>query len=312
MQEVIQIQNLKKTYPIPKTNRRLEVLKGISFSVKQGEIFGILGPNGAGKTTTLEIIEGLNKQDSGKAVVLNFDNLLEPENIKQNIGVQLQSADYLPSLTLGELLDLFASFYKNSALWDKFELLKIVGLEKKLEEQYKNLSGGQKQRFTIASSLVNKPKIIFLDEPTVGLDPQARRNLWSLIKDINQTGITVVLTTHFMDEAEFLCHRVAILDEGKILVIKEPKKLIEDLSHTTQISFFTEKPIAENLFQNFGITKILNHYPKMILEIPSLNLVSPIAKLLSDKQINFSGFTVKSASLEDVYLDITGKEYLEN
>jgi ABC-2 type transport system ATP-binding protein len=192
-------------------------------------------------------------------------------------------------------------------------LLKLVNLEEKKNEFVKNLSGGQKQRFTIASSLVNKPEIIFLDEPTTGLDPSARRNLWELVRTINQSGITVVLTTHYMEEAEYLCNRVAIMDEGKILEIDEPRKLIEKLSQTTQASFLVKNRIDEKLFTNLPhVTKVYDKYPKIILELNSLHGITHIVETLSHHNIAFAGFSVKTASLEDVYLDLTGKEYNEN
>ncbi len=301
---VIEVLNLKKSY------ENLEAVKGISFSVVKGEIFGILGPNGAGKTTTLEIIEGLKSQSSGQVKVLGFDNLKEIHEIKKRIGVQLQTSQYLPHLTLGELIDLFSSLYKKNV--DRKFILSLVNLNSRENEEFKNLSGGQKQRFTIATSLVNEPEILFLDEPTTGLDPKARRDLWKLIKEINTRGITVVLTTHYMEEAEFLCHRVAILDSGKILEIDEPKKLIDRLSDTTQISFFTDNGVDHSIFKNVPeIEKIYSTYPKIILEISSLDKISSVVNLLKQNHIPFYGFTVKTASLEDVYLDLTGKEYQE-
>lgn len=312
MKNVIEVTNLKKSYPVakPKNGERFfEALHGISFSVEQGEIFGILGPNGAGKTTTLEIIEGLGRQTEGKVKVLGIDNTKDITAIKQKIGVQLQSSDYFPSLTLGELLDLFSSFYGKNK--NRTELLRLVNLEDKENEFVKNLSGGQKQRFTIASSLVNDPEIIFLDEPTTGLDPAARRQLWNLIKDINSRGITIVLTTHYMEEAEYLCHRVAIMDQGKILNINEPQKLIEDVSHTTQVSFLTTHELAPGFFSKIPqVERTYNQYPKIIIELKSLDPISAIVALLKEKHIRFSGFTVRTASLEDVYLDLTGHEYL--
>jgi ABC-2 type transport system ATP-binding protein len=192
------------------------------------------------------------------------------------------------------------------------ELLKLVGLEDKKNFEVKNLSGGQKQRFTIATSLVHNPKILFLDEPTTGLDPKARRDLWALIKNLNNQGMTIVLTTHYMEEAEFLCHRVAILDQGKILQIDEPRKLVEDLSHTTQVAFLTEEKIDPGVFSNVpGIEKIYNDYPKVVLEVKDLDHISQIVQLLKKNKIAFSGFSVKTASLEDVYLDLTGRQFGE-
>src|SRR3989344_5065833 len=295
MENVITVENLQKTY-ILKDKNPLKALKGISFFVQKGEIFGILGPNGAGKTTTLEIIEGLKQQTEGKVQVMGFDNVAQTEEVKKRIGVQLQSSHYLPYLSLKELLNLFGSFYNKNM--DYKALLHLVELEDKAKEYPANLSGGQKQRFSIASSLVNSPQILFLDEPTTGLDPAARRNLWALIKRLNASGLTIVLTTHYMEEAEYLCHRVAIMDEGKILKINEPKKLIDDLAHTTQISFLTEQKIEEKIFQGFQeIEKIYNDFPKIILEIKSLEHISKIVQLLKQNQINFSGFTVRTASL---------------
>ncbi len=342
MDNVIEVQNLKKVYPSPKGKQPLEALKGVSFFVEKGEVFGILGPNGAGKTTTLEIIECLKPQTSGEVAVLGFDNVKSPDDIKKRIGVQLQSSQYLHHLSLGELLDLFASFYGNKsplpnppppgegintaisssplrgeARWgwtkdDKKNLLQLVSLEDKEHAEFANLSGGQKQRFTIATSLVHEPQILFLDEPTTGLDPKARRDMWQLVKTINARSITIVLTTHYMEEAEFLCHRVAIMDQGKILEIDEPKKLIDRLSETTQISFFTDSRLDQNFFRTLPeIKKIHASYPKVILEITSLDKISAVVNLLKQHSIVFYGFTVKTATLEDVYLKLTGKEYEE-
>lgn len=310
MEYVISVENLKKTYPASrKTKDVLHAVNGISFNVKKDEIFGILGPNGAGKTTTMEIIEGLKKQTSGNVTVLEFSNLKQPDEIKKRIGVQLQSSEYLPSLTLSELITLFGSLYGRTV--NPMKLLAFVGLEEKAGAEVKNLSGGQKQRFTIASSLVNEPQILFLDEPTTGLDPKARRNIWELIRHINSRGITVVMTTHYMEEAEYLCNRVAIMDRGAILEIDEPKKLINDLSHTTQISFFVTEEMPKDIWQPVreSIEKLYSNYPKVILEIKTLDVVGTILTILKEHHVDFSGFTVKTASLEDVYLHLTGKEY---
>jgi ABC-2 type transport system ATP-binding protein len=313
MSEVIIVKDLKKSYPLPRKSRKngetyFEAVKGISFSVDQGEIFGILGPNGAGKTTTLEIIEGLTIQTSGTVSVLGLDNIKDTASIKQQIGVQLQSSDYLPFMNLEELLQLFAGLYGKTA--DVEKLLGFVNLESKRYAQVKDLSGGQKQRFSLASALVNDPKILFLDEPTTGLDPRARRDVWELVRKINEQGTTIVLTTHYMEEAEYLCNRVAIMDAGKILAVNNPKKLIEDLSHTTQISFLTEEEIDPKIFASIpDIEKIYNNYPKVVIEIKSLNVIGDIIKTLQENKISFSSFTLKTASLEDVYLDLTGKVY---
>jgi ABC-2 type transport system ATP-binding protein len=310
MDKVIEVKDLKKVYQAPGSKEPLEALKGTSFFVEKGEVFGILGPNGAGKTTTLEIIEGLKQQTSGTVTVLGMDNIDSADEIKKQIGIQLQSSQYLHHLSLGELLDLFASLYNRKA--DRKALLGLVDLVEKETAEFQDLSGGQKQRFTIATSLVHNPSILFLDEPTTGLDPAARHQMWELVKNINAKGVTIILTTHYMEEAEFLCHRVAIMDQGKILEIDEPKKLIDRMSDTVQVSFFTEKPISENIFKNFpDVKKVHAGYPKVILEITSLEKISAILNLLKQNNIIFYGFTAKTASLEDVYLQLTGKEYQE-
>lgn len=221
---IIGVSNLIKNYG------QFEAVKGISFEVHEGEIFGLLGPNGAGKSTTLEIIETLREKTSGEVIVNGFNLDKDPNEIKKIIGVQLQASGFYPGLNLTELLELFAGLYNHDI--DPIALLKLVNLEDKAKNKYKELSGGQKQRFSIATTLINKPKIIFLDEPTTGLDPQARRNLWDLITDIRKRGTTVIITTHYMDEAEVLCDRVAIIDSGRIIALDTPDKLIDNLVAT--------------------------------------------------------------------------------
>jgi len=246
---VITVRNLVKKYG------DFTAVNGISFDVSEGEIFGLLGPNGAGKTTTLEIIETLREKTSGSVTVHGFDLDKHPQEIKKIIGVQLQSAGYYPNLNLRQLIDLFAGLYNRPV--DAMALLDTVNLREKAKNKFKELSGGQKQRFSIATTLINDPAVIFLDEPTTGLDPQARRNLWDLIRQVRDRGTTVVLTTHYMDEAEALCERVAIVDSGQIISLDTPAGLID--------------------------------------------------KLLA------SGFhrrqEVKAANLEDVFLNLTGREY---
>ena len=249
MKPIIKVSNLAKRYGT------LEAVKGISFDVYEGEIFGLLGPNGAGKTTTLEIIETLREKTSGEVLVDGLSIDKDMQRIKQTIGVQLQSAGYYPNLNLVELIHLFAGLYNEKV--DAQAMLRLVGLEDKGKSKYKELSGGQKQRFSIATTLINKPKIVFLDEPTTGLDPQARRNLWGLIREIRDKGATVVITTHYMDEAENLCDRVAIVDSGRIVSIDTPDQLID---HLVASGFERQKEI-------------------------------------------------KKASLEDVFLNLTGKEW---
>jgi len=202
----------------------------ISFEVFEGEIFGLLGPNGAGKTTTLEILETLRDKTSGEVMVDGFSVDQDPGNIKKRIGVQLQAAGYYPNLNLTELIELFSGLYGIKV--DPTEMLVKVSLTDKAKARYKELSGGQKQRFSIATTLINNPRIVFLDEPTTGLDPQARRNLWDLIRSIRDAGTTVVITTHYMDEAEVLCDRVAFVDVGKVIGINSPDHFIDELVAT--------------------------------------------------------------------------------
>lgn len=237
MNKIISVSNLVKNYG------NFQAVKGISFDVYEGEIFGLLGPNGAGKSTTLEIMETLRHKTSGEVMICGYDLDKNPENIKKMIGVQLQTSGYYPGLNLVELINLFAGLYNEEV--DAMSLLKMVNLVDKAKNKYKDMSGGQKQRFSIATTLINKPKVIFLDEPTTGLDPQARRNLWELIKNIKSQGTTIIITTHYMDEAEQLCDRIAIIDEGKIISLDTPDKMIDKLVST---GFEKPKPVkAANL-----------------------------------------------------------------
>ncbi len=218
---IIEVTDLTKTYGT------LKAVDGVSFAVRTNETFGILGPNGAGKTTTVEIMEGLRVPDGGKAIVCEVDVVQNPQQVKSKIGVQLQASAFTDNLRLGELIDLFASFYRRKV--NSKEILQQVGLTDKASSYYPKLSGGQKQRFSIATALVNNPQVLFLDEPTTGLDPQARRNLWELVKGMKKQGMTIVLTTHYMDEAEELCDRVAVFDHGKVIALDSPDALIKSL-----------------------------------------------------------------------------------
>jgi len=218
---IIAVKDLVKNYG------NFEAVKGISFDVYENEIFGMLGPNGAGKSTTLEIIETLREKTSGEVTVDGHDLDKEPGEIKKIIGVQLQTSGYYPGLNLVDLIELFCGLYNKDM--EPMELLQMVNLTEKAKSKFKELSGGQKQRFSVATTLINDPKIIFLDEPTTGLDPQARRSLWELVRTIRSRGTTVIITTHYMDEAEYLCDRVAVIDSGKIVALNSPDQMIDDL-----------------------------------------------------------------------------------
>ena len=221
MPPIVQVNDLRKRYG------EIEAVRGISFFVEPGEVFGLLGPNGAGKTTTVEILEGLRKADGGSATVAGVDVFANPAGVKRRIGVQLQASAFPDNLTARETVRFFAACYDLEV--DELALLRQVELEERAGQPQMKLSGGQRQRLSIATALVNQPQVLFLDEPTTGLDPQARRNLWELIRSIQGRGTTVFLTTHYLDEAEILCDRVAIMDEGNIVALDPPRKLIDDL-----------------------------------------------------------------------------------
>ena len=218
---IIQVNDLRKSYG------DLKAVDGVSFSVGSGEVFGILGPNGAGKTTTVEILEGMRPPDSGTAMVSGIDVQKDPRGVKKVIGIQLQSSAFFDRLNLAEILDVMASIYRKQI--DPLVLLGSVELADRAKSMFRDLSGGQKQRFSVASTLVNDPVLLFLDEPTTGLDPQARRHMWELIKQFKSEGRTVLLTTHYMEEAAELCDRVAIMDHGKIVAMDRPAALVDDL-----------------------------------------------------------------------------------
>ena len=221
MDAIVTVSNLQKSYSDKK------VVNGISFEVKKGEIFGILGPNGAGKTTTLEMIEALRPIDGGTVTVNGIDVAQHPYKIRSIIGVQPQSPAFQDKTKLSELIEMFAAAYGEKVNPRKF--LEEVNVLEKADSYVENLSGGQKQRFSIAAALVHNPKVFFMDEPTTGLDPQARRHLWELVEDVRSRGISVILTTHYMDEAEMLCDRIAVMDNGNIIALDTPKQLIKDL-----------------------------------------------------------------------------------
>ena len=220
-ENIIQVHDLRKSYG------DLKAVDGISFGVSAGEVFGILGPNGAGKTTTVEILEGMRAPDSGIAVVNGIDVQKDPRAVKKIIGIQLQSSAFFDRLSLVEILDVMASLYHRQI--DALVLLRDVELDDRANALFKELSGGQKQRFSVASTLVNDPILLFLDEPTTGLDPQARRHMWELVQRFKSEGRTVLLTTHYMEEAEELCDRVAIMDHGKIVAMDRPAALVDSL-----------------------------------------------------------------------------------
>jgi ABC-2 type transport system ATP-binding protein len=304
MEKVISVKNLTKKYG------DLVAVNDISFEVTKGEIFGLLGENGAGKTTTLEMIEGLRRPSSGEIKVLDCDIVEHRDSVKERIGVQLQSSAYYQFLTLKEILELFGSFYAKNISAD--ELLKMVELESKSDSLIGSLSGGQRQRFSIVASLVNDPEVVFLDEPTTGLDPIARRNLWDLIVKIKSQGKTVILTTHYMEEAEILCDRVAIMETGKILVMDETHKLIEQAKFPFTITFIDKQIDEKNLAELKKLAEIENVFGKeskytlKIKNQASLNAALKIVQSIAPESL-----TVGRATLEDLFIELTGKQIEE-
>lgn len=297
---IIEVKRITKKYG------DFKAVDNISFAVMKGETFGILGPNGAGKTTTLEMIESLRSITRGKIMVDKFDVSRNPDSVKKIIGVQLQASTYFERLKLSELLNLFASFYHTKI--NAMKLLTEVGLEQKINSFVDNLSGGQKQRFSIASTLVNDPKIVFLDEPTTGLDPQARRNVWQLVAEIKAKGQTIVLTTHYMEEAEQLCDRIAIMDQGKIIDLDTPKALIRKHGSGSMVSFKTSKVIDEKLLKKIAKVKKVTTSGQRY-ELSSSNEMATLKDLLKlEKKYQIKDISVRPSTLEDVFLNLTGKQ----
>lgn len=305
MENVIKITNLRKNYG------NFTAVNDISFEVAKGEIFGLLGENGAGKTTTLEMIEGLRKPTAGEIKILGLDSEKDKDKIKVKIGVQLQSSAYYSFLTLKEILQLFGQFYPTHQ--DPMQLLESVNLKEKADSYVGKLSGGQRQRFSIVASLINNPEIVFLDEPTTGLDPRARRKLWDLISDIKKQGKTIVLTTHYLEEAEMLCDHIAIMESGKIIAKDKTHKLIEMAKTPFKLNFFAPKITDAEItkLKQFAPVHELvgkSHYFEMGIQTQK-DLDSAITLLQKGSP---ESFTVGRASLEDVFIELTGKKLQED
>ncbi len=297
----IEVANLVKTYGATRA------VDGISFEVKDGEVFGMLGPNGAGKSTTTEMIEGLRTPDTGTIAVLGIDVIKNPDAVKQRIGIQLQTTALYQKLTVRELLKLFASFYTKAL--PVAELVSVVNLEEKADTISKNLSGGQKQRLAVALALVNDPEIVFLDEPTTGLDPQARRSMWDVVTNLQKRGKTVFMTTHYMEEAERLCDRVAVVDHGKMIALGPPQTLIRENFHETALEFSTNEhlpadqlkglPFVESIQAENGITTLYSNGVS--------RTTNALMALAEERNTELKGFAIRMATLEDVFLKLTGR-----
>jgi ABC-2 type transport system ATP-binding protein len=298
---IIQAEGLYKNYGA------VEALRGVSFSVEEGEIFGLLGPNGAGKTTTVEILEGMRTPDKGRARVCGMDPEASGERFKERIGAVLQSTSLPDKIRVKEALDLFADFYTSRL--DSNDLLKRFQLEEKRNAFYSQLSGGQKQRLALAMALVNDPQVVFLDEPTAGLDPQVRREIYTIIEELKQAKKTVLLTTHYIEEAERLCDRVAIVDCGKVIVMGTPRELKQHSAGTTRIEVRLAKPVQNGtLAQLEGVADCREFDGSFVLHSsrPPQTIVALVKQLESDNN-ELQSLEMFSPSLEDVFIELTGR-----
>lgn len=293
----------------------VNAVDGVSFNVRRGEIFGILGPNGAGKTTTLEIIEGLQSPTQGSVTVLGMDIRRQGVQIKARIGVQLQSAAYFDYLSLNEILALLGSFYPKSVR--PSELLEQVDLADQAKMRLNQLSGGQKQRFTIAASLVNFPELVILDEPTTGLDPLARRNIWGLIRQIHQRDVTIVMTTHYMEEAQNLCQRLAIMDQGRLVTVDTPPNLISQLGAAYSVKVVLANPLTKSQIAAFdgGVEVVQGHVQDKNTYLLRLKgdskALGPVLEQIGKNGSGLEHMEITPVTLEDVFLELTGKELLD-
>jgi ABC-2 type transport system ATP-binding protein len=304
MDRVIEVSDLVKQYP------GVRAVDGISFEIHRGEIFGMLGPNGAGKTTTIECIEGLRRPDQGRIRVLGLDPRGDGYALRERIGIQFQSAALPDRLKVWEALDLFASFYQKSSDWRP--LLEKMGLEEKRNAYLSKLSGGQKQRVFIALALVSDPEIVFLDELTTGLDPQSRRTMWDLVWQIQSQDKTVFLTTHFMEEAERLCDRVAIIDHGRIIALDTPRSLVDSLGDESRVVFEADRPVEHGLFTALaGVTRVEKIGERTLVYGAKDGLIGRVVNVLESAGISFNNIHSEQPTLEDVFLKLTGKEIRE-
>ena len=301
----IEVSNLRKTYG---THTAVD---GISFTVAAGEIFGMLGPNGAGKTTTVECIEGLRQPDAGHVQVLGMTHGRQTAEIKARMGVGLQTTGLFPKLTVREIINLYATFFPRSL--PTSDLIELVGLKEKVNAYSAQLSGGQKQRLAIALALVNDPDLVFLDEPTTAMDPAARRSVWDLVLDLKARGKTVVLTTHYMEEAAHLCDRVAVVDRGRIIAEGRPDDLVRDHFAETAIEFSTPRGVAlDRLMELDGVNRVMEENGSTTLlstEVPET--VAALLAFAKAQQFRLDRFTVRNATLEDLFLRLTGRRIRE-
>ncbi|PKO19088.1 MAG: multidrug ABC transporter ATP-binding protein [Chloroflexi bacterium HGW-Chloroflexi-10] len=301
MDTIIQAKGLHKIYG------ETIAVDNITFEIQRGEIFGMLGPNGAGKTTTIECIEGLRQPDGGTVQVFGLDPQRNEYEIRERIGIQFQSAALPARIKVGEALELFSSFYQHRVEWPP--LLEKIGLADKKDALVSKLSGGQQQRVFIALALINDPELVFMDELTTGLDPQSRRAMWDMILDMRTNGKTIFLTTHFMEEAERLCDRVAIVDHGKIIALDTPANLIASLNAENRVIFNCSNGLNLELLKNStGVIRVERLGERVIVYGKKEGLLSGVVNTLETNQIPFSDLRTEQPSLEDVFLALTGKE----
>ncbi len=299
---MVDVRNLVKSY-----NHKTAV-NDVSFTVKQGEIFGVLGPNGAGKTTTLEMIEGIRIPDSGTSILAGLDIRRQKRAVQRLIGVQLQATTLFPELTLLETLRFFSSLYPKAI--DPRQLLSDVGLEEKARDHPQNLSGGQRQRLALALALVNDPKVIFLDEPTAGLDPQSRRMLWDIVLKLREQGKTILITTHYMDEAQILCDRIAIMDGGQIIALDTSAGLINRLGAQATIDCRLDgKATSSDIRELPGVTGVRHANERFMVYTTAMQpTLEALLTYAAQSSIPMTDLQVRTPSLEDVFLDLTGRE----
>jgi ABC-2 type transport system ATP-binding protein len=297
--DIIEVDNLVKRYG------QHTAVDGVSFTVERGEIFGILGPNGAGKTTTVECIEGLRRPDSGTVRVLGLDPQTHDVELKQRLGAQLQESELPEKLKVREAMELYSSFYPDPADWR--ELLDTLGLSDKHDAHYRKLSGGQKQRLSIALALIGRPEVAVLDELTTGLDPQARRDVWELIETIRNNGVTILLVTHFMEEAERLCDRLALIDAGKVVAIDSPSGLVSTVDKEQRIRFRPSAPLDDALLTALPEVTSVKWTGSQFVVTGTGNVLHAVTTLLARNQIIAADLRIEQTSLDDAFVALTGR-----
>ena len=302
MDTAVEVKNLTKRYG------DLIAVNEVDFNIEKGEIFGLLGPNGAGKTTTIEMIEGLRQPDNGTISVCGIDARKERDKIKEIIGVQLQSTTIYDKIRVDEVIDLFRGYYQKTL--DTNEILDMVSLNEKKNSYVSTLSGGQKQRVALALALVNDPEIIFLDEPTTGLDPQARRNVWDIVEDLGSKGKTVVLTTHYMEEAERLCNRLGIIDHGTIIALDTTRELIAKQNLDSAIEFTSSNGVSGDAFEKIdGVNKVTQDGREFVIQTTaSSRVLGELSRISEENGFSLENIAVRKATLEDVFLALTGRK----